>query len=194
MGKRAERDHDATMDLSMSQLVVSKPPAAPGARPRLPGVKNDASMWAYRVVGTDDFAPAPVKRQRKRGRWIAAGVLGAAAAAGGSYALLTNSSDDAPAQEAAAAPVDKPAPPAPPPAKVATRQPDPKAKKPTKVADAAPAKPVADPAAAKAIASDPPDAITSADQPVATHKAAKRAVKKTAGLKRCLRLLISSSR
>jgi len=63
MGKR---DHDSTMDLSLSQLVVPKPPKAPP-----PGMaQNDVSVWGQLVVGTADFAPAPKKRATHAPLWI----------------------------------------------------------------------------------------------------------------------------
>ena len=46
MGKRA--DHDATMELSTSQLVPDKPK-----------VNHDASVWGGKTVGSEQFAPAP---------------------------------------------------------------------------------------------------------------------------------------
>lgn len=66
MGKRVS--HDATQELSASQLVPeAKPPAKPSG-PKLPGVapyggpKNDASMWMQAPVSADDFVSAPRKR------------------------------------------------------------------------------------------------------------------------------------
>jgi hypothetical protein len=55
MGKRV--DNDSTMEMSTSQLVPDR-------------VDHDASVWGKAVVGTDQFAPAPVKRDR-RALWIA---------------------------------------------------------------------------------------------------------------------------
>jgi hypothetical protein len=52
MGKRA--DHDATMELSTSQLVPDKP-----------AVNHDASVWAGKTVGSEQFAPAPKPRGNK---------------------------------------------------------------------------------------------------------------------------------
>jgi len=49
MGKRA--DHDATMELSTSQLVPDKP-----------AVNHDASVWGGKTVGSEQFAPAPAPR------------------------------------------------------------------------------------------------------------------------------------
>jgi len=55
MGKRV--DNDSTMEMSTSQLVPDR-------------VDHDASVWGQAVVGTDQFAPAPVKRDR-RALWVA---------------------------------------------------------------------------------------------------------------------------
>jgi hypothetical protein len=72
MGKRLDRD--PTIEVSTSQLVPD----------RVPG---DASVWAQSVVGTDQFAPAAVKRDR-RPLWIVIGfVVFTAIAAGLIFAL-----------------------------------------------------------------------------------------------------------
>jgi hypothetical protein len=65
------RDHDATMDLSVSQLVVDEQAIAAKQAPKPPprGADNDMSLWAYRVVGSDDFAPVPAKPPRAR-TWL----------------------------------------------------------------------------------------------------------------------------
>ena len=65
MGKRV--DNDSTMEMSTSQLVPDR-------------VDHDASVWGKAVVGTDQFAPAPVKRDR-RARWLALGFVVFAAVA-----------------------------------------------------------------------------------------------------------------
>ncbi len=57
MGKRV--DKDPTMEMSTSQLVPDR-------------VDHNASVWAQSVVGSDQFAPAPAKRDR-RPLWIAIG-------------------------------------------------------------------------------------------------------------------------
>jgi hypothetical protein len=59
MGKRV--DNDSTMEMSTSQLVPDR-------------VDHDASVWGQSVVGTEQFAPAPVKRDR-RALWIAIGFV-----------------------------------------------------------------------------------------------------------------------
>jgi hypothetical protein len=47
MGTRGDKpDHDATMEMSTSQLVPDQP-------------DHDASVWRQEVVGSDAFAPAP---------------------------------------------------------------------------------------------------------------------------------------
>ena len=53
--KRPPKDNDATMDVSMSQLVVPRP-APPRNNP-----KNDMSLWGGVMVGTQDFTPEPVR-------------------------------------------------------------------------------------------------------------------------------------
>ena len=85
MAKRPDK-HDATMEVSSSQLVPSKPKRPP---PRPPvGAQNDMSMWAGAVVGGDQFTPAPVppKASGGGGRWILA-IVALLALAGGGYAL-----------------------------------------------------------------------------------------------------------
>lgn len=72
MGKRV--DNDSTMEMSTSQLVPDR-------------VDHDASMWGKTVVGSDQFVPAPVKRDRTA-LWIAIGfVLFTAIAAAAVIAL-----------------------------------------------------------------------------------------------------------
>jgi len=129
MGKR---DHDSTMDLSLSQLVVPKPPKAPP-----PGVaQNDVSVWGQLVVGTADFAPAPKKRATHAPLWIGLGVVGTLAIAGAVYVMFLHKADE-PEAAAAVAPVVKepstPAPPAPTKAAAAsTTKPETKAEAPAK--------------------------------------------------------------
>lgn len=73
MGKRV--DNDSTMEMSTSQLVPDK-------------VDHDASVWGKAVVGSDQFAPAPVKRDRTA-LWIAiAFVVFTALAAGALVAFV----------------------------------------------------------------------------------------------------------
>jgi hypothetical protein len=104
MGKKPV-DHDATMDLSLSQLVVDPVPAPPTrTAPKLPGMPapkppvvaaakqparpapaNDVSMWAYRVVGTDDFAPVPEQAKPRVRRWLVFLLVAVIAAAGGVF-------------------------------------------------------------------------------------------------------------
>ena len=73
MGKRV--DNDSTMEMSTSQLVPDR-------------VDHDASVWGKAVVGTDQFAPDPVQRDR-RPLWIALGfVVFAAVAATAIYLLV----------------------------------------------------------------------------------------------------------
>jgi hypothetical protein len=87
MAKRPDK-HDATMEVSSSQLVPDAP--KPPFRQPIPpkgGAQNDMSLWAGAVVGGDQFTPAPIQpKSGGGGRWIlAVGV--ALALAGGGYAL-----------------------------------------------------------------------------------------------------------
>lgn len=58
MGKRA--DHDATMELSTSQLVPDKAK-----------VDHDASVWGGKTVGSEQFVPAAKPRSNKNALVIA---------------------------------------------------------------------------------------------------------------------------
>ena len=115
---------DATQPLSESQVVAvtPKPPIAP----------NDQSVaWKGKVVGPDEFAPAP---RASRGKWIVAGVIAAAGAGIVAYVLWPSSSDkkdeaaagsgsgsgSGSAMPAAVPPVTPDAPPPPPPVDAAT--------------------------------------------------------------------------
>lgn len=104
MAKR--RDHDSTMDLSLSQFVVSRPPKPP-VNP------NDVSVWGRHVVGSADFAPPPRKRAAHAPLWIGLGVLGTLAIAAAVYVMFMRPSADtqvatATVQEAAAKSVREP--------------------------------------------------------------------------------------
>jgi hypothetical protein len=104
MGKRV--DHDATQEVSSSQLVPdAKPPVYPSVS------KNDASMWLQAPVSADDFVAAPKRPQAPRSsRAVVVGVLAVAfvAALGGGiwYAFLRES----PAPTAAGPTTPAPAP------------------------------------------------------------------------------------
>jgi hypothetical protein len=105
----AKKDHDSTMDLSLSQLVVPKPPKAPprGTNP------NDVSVWGQLVVGQADFAPMPTKRATHAPLWIGLGVVGTLAIAAAVYVMFMRPSQEPQAAAAAAAPtadIAKPAP------------------------------------------------------------------------------------
>jgi len=116
MAKR--RDHDSTMDLSLSQLVVPKPPKAPprGMNP------NDVSVWGQLVVGTSDFAPPPRKRAAHAPLWIGLGVVGTLAVAAAVYVMFMRPTTESQASAAvpAAAAAAKPGPSKAEPAKPAT--------------------------------------------------------------------------
>jgi hypothetical protein len=76
MGKRV--DHDATQEVSGSQLVPdAKPPAYPSVS------KNDASMWMQAPVSADDFVGAPKRPQAPRNsRAVVVGLLAVLLVAG----------------------------------------------------------------------------------------------------------------
>jgi hypothetical protein len=89
MAKRGQgqgpHGHDATQDLSLSQLVV---PAKPPVLPRKSNPKNDMSVWGGVVVGTQDFAPPPkAKKQSSSKKWIIAAAAVAVLGAGGYFAV-----------------------------------------------------------------------------------------------------------
>src|SRR5262245_12113092 len=99
MAKRA--DHDATMDISASQLVPdargrSRAPEVQsrGRAPRAPVAQNDMSVWKQVVVGTDDFAPPPKAHTGRRRGWLIAGALAAVAAGSGGAVVLYKLSGD----------------------------------------------------------------------------------------------------
>ena len=105
MAKRPDK-HDATMEVSSSQLV----PGAPKPPPRRPpvGAQNDMSMWAGSVVGGDQFTPAPIPaKSGGSGRWILA-LVAILALAGGGYALYRFVLVGDPAPKTAAPAVDSP--------------------------------------------------------------------------------------
>jgi predicted lipid-binding transport protein (Tim44 family) len=93
----AKKDHDSTMDLSLSQLVVPKPPKAPprGMNP------NDVSVWGQLVVGQADFAPMPKKRAAHAPLWIGLGVVGTLAIAAAVYIMFMRPSHEPQAAAAA---------------------------------------------------------------------------------------------
>ncbi len=84
---RKRVDHDATQEVSSSQLVPdAKPPA-------FTGPKNDASMWLQAPVSADDFVGMPKKKAGSRGgRGLVIGVfavlLVGVSVAGVYYAIL----------------------------------------------------------------------------------------------------------
>nr|MBA3503026.1 hypothetical protein [Deltaproteobacteria bacterium] len=89
MAKRPGKGHDATQDVSMSQLVPNERPVLH----RGSGAKNDMSIWGGVVVGTQDFAPpAPKKTKSPPWKWIAIGlaVVGAALTA---FVIATSGGD-----------------------------------------------------------------------------------------------------
>ena len=99
MAKRP--DHDATAEVSTSQLV---PDAAPRGRPpQAPIAPNDMSVWKQVVVGSADFAP-PQPARRGRRRWLVAGALAALAAGSGAAVVLYKLGGDAAPEEGSAAP------------------------------------------------------------------------------------------
>ncbi len=126
MAKRADKGHDSTQELSASQLVVPprKPPPKAAPQVRRANPSNDASTWGQVVVGTADFAPAPMPVHPGRSRrWLVLGGLGVVVAgAVGGYLIYANSAGRTSRVEPSAA-VTTPAPAAtssaiPPPASV----------------------------------------------------------------------------
>ena len=91
-GGMTKRDNhpDPTMELSVSQLVVPKPPGPPTNLP-----VDDRSAWGQLVVGADEFAPAPKLPHAPRRRWplVALAVVGLA---GGAFAVYWVTRDDRP--------------------------------------------------------------------------------------------------
>lgn len=161
MGKRV--DHDATQEVSSSQLVPdAKPPVYPSVS------KNDASMWLQAPVSADDFVGAPKRPQAPRGsRTVVVGVLAvmSVAALGGGiwYAFLRES----PAPTAAG-----PTTPAPAPTPVIAAEPVDAA-----VAEATPDAAVAVDAAVPEVAAVEADAVSSAGK-LFKKKSVKRPTKK----------------
>lgn len=113
---RKRVDHDATQEVSSSQLV---PDAKPPVYPTVP--KNDASMWLSAPVSADDFVGAPKKKPGgSGGRGIVVGLTAVAllAVTGGGvwYAFLreqpkqTSAFDPKPASAPAPAPASAPDP------------------------------------------------------------------------------------
>lgn len=65
---RKRVDHDATQEVSSSQLVPdAKPPA-------FTGPKNDASMWLQAPVSADDFVGMAKKKPARGGRAVVIGL------------------------------------------------------------------------------------------------------------------------
>lgn len=110
MAKRADKGHDSTQELSASQLVVPPRKAPPQVRRANPN--NDASTWGQVVVGTSDFAPAPMPLHPGRSRrWLVLGGLGVVVVgAVGGYVLYANSAGRSPSAAPSAA-ITTPAPP-----------------------------------------------------------------------------------
>ncbi|HEU4615940.1 MAG TPA: hypothetical protein VFS15_27775 [Kofleriaceae bacterium] len=172
MGKRV--DHDATQEVSSSQLVPdAKPPAYPSVS------KNDASMWLQAPVSADDFVGAPKRPQAPRSsRTVVVGVIAVmfVAALGGGiwYAFLRES----PAPTAAG-----PTTPAPAPTPVAAEPAD------AAVAEATPDAAIAIDAAVAEVAAVQADAVSSAGKlfkkkPVKRPAKKRRIVKKRTAKKR----------
>jgi hypothetical protein len=99
MAKRPDKGHDATQDVSISQLVPSERPVLRRNNP-----KNDMSLWAGDVVAMTDFSPpAPTKPVRSnRWKWIAAGLalVGAVLA----FVLVTSAGGKSPETSKAVTP------------------------------------------------------------------------------------------
>lgn len=177
---RKRVDHDATQEVSSSQLV-------PDARPPVYGnvPKNDASMWLSAPVSADDFVGAANKKKRSasRGRSLVIGATAIAllgvTGAGAYYALLRESPSHTSAFEVTpsatpAAATQTAAPPsgsaeAPAPAQVAA---------PTVAADAGLATAPADAAVAADVAALEADAVSAADPAIKKPTKKRAATKK----------------
>jgi hypothetical protein len=94
--KKPPGDKNDKTQLLSESMVLEVAPAkpTPPARPTPAQDKNDRSVWKGLVVGADEFAPPPPPR-RSLGKWVVAGVLGAAAVGAGGYALYPNSATPA---------------------------------------------------------------------------------------------------
>jgi hypothetical protein len=68
-------------------MPAPKPPVVAAAKQPAarPAPANDVSMWAYRVVGTDDFAPVPEHAAPRVRRWLVFLLVAVIAAAGGVF-------------------------------------------------------------------------------------------------------------
>jgi hypothetical protein len=154
---------------------MAKPPdplsdseAHAGAKQNQPGVaKNDRSQWLGRVVGADEFAPAPVKRGSRARSIAIVSVLGVGAVGAGLYAAGTFDHASVAPAPGSAAPAPGSA--APVPAAAASLRADAA----VAVADAVPA----DAAVPAAAAVAKPDAISSVAPPF-KGKSASTATKK----------------
>jgi hypothetical protein len=88
------------MELSVSQLVVPKPPNRPGPPANLPA--NERSVWGQLVVGADEFAPARKLPELRRSSRLPLVILAVAVLGGGGFAAYWLTRDPAPATPAAA--------------------------------------------------------------------------------------------
>lgn len=103
MATKRPKGNDATQDLSLSDLIVpGRPPAPPNPAQRGSNPKNDMSLWGGVVVGTSDFAPAPVAPKRDPRKWIIGGTIGGIVLVA-VLVFVTRSSDDGKKSEPAAA-------------------------------------------------------------------------------------------
>ncbi|HEU0034944.1 MAG TPA: hypothetical protein VFQ53_30170 [Kofleriaceae bacterium] len=111
----AKRDQDSTMELSMRDLVVPKPPPHGRMGPPANMPTNDRSVWGQLVVGADDFAPAarrPAAPAKSRRGVLIVTIAGLALGTGVGAAYLVTRDGDAAAKTAASAPAPAATPPA----------------------------------------------------------------------------------
>ena len=179
MGKRVDPKHDATQEVSLSQLLPD-PPATPKRAPPRGNPQNDASMWIGSVVGSDDFAPAAKKPMAPAGNrnviWAVLLLIGGVVAGAGAWYFTNRPRSAAPAAQATTSPspaTPAPAPSTPTPAIAAPAAP---------VAAPAPTAAVAPPTAAAAAAAGAPsmmvDAISSVGAPIKAKVTKKKVAKK----------------
>jgi hypothetical protein len=106
-------DNNATMEVTESQLLelreeqVKKRPIPPPASTD----RNDASVWAYRTVGAEEFAPIPRTSRGPRARTWLVVLLVVVLLGAGAYVAYTRYFASQPDKPAASPPAPATAPP-----------------------------------------------------------------------------------